>query len=168
MRHLTAFLDRQFRCTDVHSAIQLHRISVDDLATDSDCEVDGEVTLAGGSRADHGEDRRRGHRPQSLRCRRYAMHQRLTRSSVCIAHTMTRAYQGKKGPELPACHSPGHAARHSEETSRWTTKRRTRTSATRSPKESTRPATTSTRRPAASTETRSTPPKTRGMSSSTR
>ena len=46
-------------------AVDLHRVAVDDLATERECELHREVALAGGGRADDGDDWGCGIRPSS-------------------------------------------------------------------------------------------------------
>ena len=54
--------DRQLRRTDVHAAVDGHRVAVHDLAAERLGQVEREVALARGRRADDGDDRGRGMR----------------------------------------------------------------------------------------------------------
>ena len=54
-------VERQFRGADVHAAVELHGVDVDDLAAEPFRQVESEVGLAGRGRADHRDRSDRGH-----------------------------------------------------------------------------------------------------------
>ena len=62
MRDAAALRDGQFRGADVHAAVELHRVGVDDFragrAAEPLCDVKGQLRLAGAGRPD---DRQRPH-----------------------------------------------------------------------------------------------------------
>ena len=57
VRDAAALGDRQLRRTDVHAAVDLHRVGVHDLAAEPLGEVERQAGLAGRGRADDGHDR---------------------------------------------------------------------------------------------------------------
>src|SRR5699024_9752514 len=58
VRDPARLLDRQFRGADVHAAIELHRVRVDDLPAEVFGQVEREIRLPGGGGPDDGDDRR--------------------------------------------------------------------------------------------------------------
>src|SRR5699024_12670341 len=58
VRDPAPLLDRQFRGADVHAAIELHRVRVDDLPAEVFGQVEREIRLRGGGGPDDGDDRR--------------------------------------------------------------------------------------------------------------
>ena len=59
VRHSPALRHRDLGCADVHAAVELHGVGVDDLAVKFQRECHGEVRFPGSGGADHGDDRRR-------------------------------------------------------------------------------------------------------------
>ena len=62
VRDAAALAHRQLGRADVHAAVELRGVGADDLAAQHLGEGDGEVGLAGGGRADDGDDERTGRR----------------------------------------------------------------------------------------------------------
>ena len=60
MRDAAPLVLRQLGGADVHAAVDLHRVGVDDLAAEALGEVEGEVGLAGRGGPDDRDDRRVG------------------------------------------------------------------------------------------------------------
>ena len=58
MRHAAALGGVGLRRPDVHAAVELHRVGVDHLAAEAPGELDRQRGLAGGRRADDGDDGR--------------------------------------------------------------------------------------------------------------
>ena len=62
MRDAVALRDGQFRGADVHAAVELHRVGVDDLRTEPLRDVEGQLRFTGSGRPD---DRQRPHGSQT-------------------------------------------------------------------------------------------------------
>ena len=56
MRHPATLRQRQFRGADVHAAVELHRIGVDDLAAEPPGKFHTQVALAGRGGTDDSDD----------------------------------------------------------------------------------------------------------------
>ena len=56
VRHSPALGLRDLGGADVHAAVELHGVGVDDLAAEFQGELDGEVGLSGAGRPDDGDD----------------------------------------------------------------------------------------------------------------
>ena len=58
--HALTFGDAQLRRADVHAAVYLHRVGIDDLAAERQGDREGEIALARGGRTDDGDHGRPG------------------------------------------------------------------------------------------------------------
>ena len=68
VRDAAPLVGRELGGADVHAAVDLHRVGVDDLAAEALREVEREPRLAGGGRADDGDDRRPWHAASLAYC----------------------------------------------------------------------------------------------------